>query len=124
MEAGTATFQLSWSQTVDRFAKVVFASPFTRTFAFFKSITDSVRAMTLLPFTKLDPFSPRQFVPDDADLGDWNQIRPLFDRLETEAANVRTRQEFERWLLQASELSAALDEEGSRRYIAMTCHTD
>ena len=30
----------------------------------------------------------------------------------------------ERWLLNGSELSAALDEESSRRYIAMTCHTD
>jgi len=32
--------------------------------------------------------------------------------------------EFERWLLDWSELTAALDEESSRRYIAMTCHTD
>ena len=28
------------------------------------------------------------------------------------------------WLLDWSELSAALDEESSKRYIAMTCHTD
>ena len=28
------------------------------------------------------------------------------------------------WLLRASELDAALDEEGSRRYIAYTCQTD
>ena len=32
--------------------------------------------------------------------------------------------ELERWLLDWSELSAALDEESSRRYIAMTCHTN
>ena len=32
--------------------------------------------------------------------------------------------ELERWLLDWSELNAALDEESSRRYIAMTCHTD
>jgi oligoendopeptidase F len=32
--------------------------------------------------------------------------------------------ELEGWLLDWSELSAALDEESSRRYIAMTCHTD
>jgi len=30
----------------------------------------------------------------------------------------------ERWLMDWSELSAALDEEASSRYIAMTCHTD
>ena len=32
--------------------------------------------------------------------------------------------ELEQWLLDWSELNAALDEEASRRYIAMTCHTD
>ncbi|MBU6402844.1 MAG: M3 family oligoendopeptidase, partial [Verrucomicrobia bacterium] len=32
--------------------------------------------------------------------------------------------ELEQWLLDWSELTAALDEESSRRYIAMTCHTD
>ena len=32
--------------------------------------------------------------------------------------------DLERWLLDWSELSAALDEESSQRYIAMTCHTD
>ena len=32
--------------------------------------------------------------------------------------------ELEKWLLDWSELNAALDEEASRRYIAMTCHTD
>ena len=31
---------------------------------------------------------------------------------------------FENWLLDCGELTAALDDEGSRRYIAMTCHTD
>ena len=30
----------------------------------------------------------------------------------------------ERWLREWSELAAALDEEGARRYIAMSCHTD
>jgi oligoendopeptidase F len=31
--------------------------------------------------------------------------------------------DLEGWLLEVNELSAALDEEGSKRYIAMTCHT-
>ncbi|HEX5398655.1 MAG TPA: M3 family oligoendopeptidase [Verrucomicrobiae bacterium] len=57
-------------------------------------------------------------------MGDWPQITPLFDRLESRAAACRSAADLERWLLDWSELAAALDEESSRRYIAMTCHTD
>ncbi len=80
--------------------------------------------MNLLPFAKLPAYQPRTFVPPAIDLGDWPQIAPLFDRLETRAAQCKTAADLERWLLDWSELSAALDEESSRRYIAMTCHTD
>ncbi len=80
--------------------------------------------MNLLPFGKLPAFKPRKFVPQDIDLGDWSQIAPLFDQLELRAADCKTASELERWLIDWSELSAALDEETSRRYIAMTCHTD
>jgi oligoendopeptidase F len=80
--------------------------------------------MNLLPFDQLPAYRPRSFVPQKIDLGDWRQIEPLFDQLEKKAHDCRTVGEFERWLLDSSELSAALDEEGSRRYIAMTCHTD
>jgi len=80
--------------------------------------------MTLLPFGKLPAAKPRSFVPQAIDLGDWPQIAPLFDRLETQAARVSSAAELECWLLDWSELNAALDEEASRRYIAMTCHTD
>jgi oligoendopeptidase F len=57
-------------------------------------------------------------------LGDWPQIAPLFDQLEARAAKAKSAAELEKWLLDWSELNAALDEEASRRYIAMTCHTD
>jgi oligoendopeptidase F len=80
--------------------------------------------MNLLPFGKLPPAKPRSFVPPDIDLGDWPRIAPLFDQLEARAAQANTATELERWLLDWSELTAALDEEASRRYIAMTCHTD
>ena len=80
--------------------------------------------MNLLPFGKLSPAKPRTFVPPDIDLGDWPQIAPLFDQLETRAAQAKSAAELEKWLLDWSELSAALDEEASRRNIAMTCHTD
>jgi oligoendopeptidase F len=80
--------------------------------------------MNLLPFGKLSAYQPRAFVPHTIDLGDWPQIAPLFDQLETRAAQCQSAADLERWLLDWSELTAALDEESSRRYIAMTCHTD
>ena len=80
--------------------------------------------MNLLPFEKLVAAKPRSFVPLTANLGDWSQIAPLFDLLEARAARAQLSTDFERWLLDWSELNAALDEESARRYIAMTCHTD
>src|SRR5881409_3563271 len=80
--------------------------------------------MTLLPFGQLPAHSPRRFVPATVDLGEWPQIASLFDELETRAAQCKSVPDLERWLLDWSELGAALDEESSRRYIAMTCHTD
>jgi oligoendopeptidase F len=67
---------------------------------------------------------PRRFVPVEINLGDWQQVAPLFDALELGAPRCPTPAELERWLLDWGELSAALDEEGARRYIAMTCHTE
>ena len=80
--------------------------------------------MSLLPFGKLTAAKARSFVPEPIDLGDWPQIAPLFDRLEAGGKEAKSATELERWLLDWSELNAALDEESSRRYIAMTCHTD
>jgi oligoendopeptidase F len=81
-------------------------------------------AMNLLPFEPQPPYRPRAFVPEKIDLGDWNQVAPLFDRLESAAAAARAPAQLEQWLLEGGELTAALDEEATRRYIAMTCHTD
>jgi oligoendopeptidase F len=80
--------------------------------------------MSLLPFGKLPAAKPRRFVPQNADLGDWPQIDPLFSQLESRATQIKDVAQLEAWLVDWSELSAALDEEVSRRYIAMTCHTD
>jgi oligoendopeptidase F len=65
---------------------------------------------------------PRQFVPADADMGDWAQIEPLFDRLDDE--RIDTPEQIEAWLLQQSELLACLNEEQNHRYVLMTCQTD
>src|ERR1039457_2734349 len=80
--------------------------------------------MNLLPFGKLAAHRPRTFVPQNLDLGDWPQIAPLFDQLERRGVEATNAAALEQWLLDWSELNAALDEEASRRYIAMTCHTD
>ncbi len=80
--------------------------------------------MNLLPFGELPVHTPRQFVPQKIDLGNWTEIAPLFEALEKEFATGKTAAHLESSLLHWSELSAALDEESSKRYIAMTCHTD
>jgi oligoendopeptidase F len=77
-----------------------------------------------LSFASLKPYSPRRFVPQSIDLGDWPQIEPLFDQLEARAKQIASPPDLERWLLDISELSAAISEEGARRYIDMTCQTD
>lgn len=65
---------------------------------------------------------PRRFVPNDIDLGDWAAIEPLFDALAQRPLGSPAA--VEQWLLDVSELTACLAEEGARRHIAMTCHTD
>lgn len=80
--------------------------------------------MELLPFDSLPAHRARRFLSATTDLGDWAQIAPFFDQLESRAPQCREAKQLEGWLLDWSELSAALDEEASKRYIAMTCHTD
>jgi oligoendopeptidase F len=72
----------------------------------------------------LPAYRRRRFVPEQIDLGVWEQIAPLFDQLEERVNARKEAAELEAWLLDWSELSAALDEESAKRYIAMTCHTD
>lgn len=80
--------------------------------------------MSLLPFGDFPPHRPRAFVPTDAKLNNWSVIEPLFNQLESALAAVTTTAQLERWIINQGEVEAALDEESSRRYIAMTCHTD
>ncbi|MGH2374992.1 MAG: M3 family oligoendopeptidase [bacterium] len=65
---------------------------------------------------------PRHFAPPDADMGDWTQIEPLYRRLLDRHPD--SPEALERWIEDASELYSAVAEEGSRRYVAMTCQTD
>ncbi|HYE32825.1 MAG TPA: M3 family oligoendopeptidase [Methylomirabilota bacterium] len=80
--------------------------------------------MSLLPFTDLKPYKARAFVSPNADLGDWSAVEPLYAQLEARARELQTEGELRQWLLDWGELNAAIDEESSKRYIAMTCHTE
>jgi len=83
-----------------------------------------LRPMSLLPFGDLPVYRPRTLVPESIDLGNWEAVEPLFDELERRLAACKTVEALEQWIRDSGELAAALDEEGSRRYIAMTCHTE
>lgn len=65
---------------------------------------------------------PRRFVPEDLDLGDWEQIGACYKLLRER--DLSTLRDIERWLADLSELQSALGEEHAVRYIQMTCHTD
>lgn len=80
--------------------------------------------MKFLPFADLPPARPRRFVPTRVDFGVWDQMEILFDQLEERLAQCRTPAELEQWILNVGELNAAVGEEGSKRYVAMTCHTE
>jgi len=80
--------------------------------------------MSALPFGTLPPYRLRRFVPANTDLGDGSQIESLFLTLQDRLGQVASAAELEEFLLDWGELCAALDQEGSLRYIAMTCHTD
>ena len=77
--------------------------------------------MTTQPVTETAEF-PRRFVPAELSFDDWSAVEPLYRELLERP--VETREQFEQWLLDWSELDAAFDEEGTRRRIEMTCATD
>lgn len=73
-------------------------------------------------FQKLKRYTPRRFVPADAVLTDVLAVVPLYEKLLTR--EVSSALALERWVLDRSEVDAALGEAGSILYIEMTCHTD
>lgn len=74
------------------------------------------------PFAKLGRYEPRRFVPEGIDFGDAPQVVSLCEKLL--AREINSAAELEQWLLDGSELEAALDQYGSILYIRMTCQTD
>ncbi len=65
---------------------------------------------------------PRQFIRPDDVLDVWERIKPYFDQLCDRA--LETPEDVERWLIDYSELMAALAEVGTDRHVKMTCQTD
>ena len=80
--------------------------------------------MPLAMLMQVDPRRefPRRFVPQGAEMGDWAQIEPLFEELR--GRPIASTAELEEWLIDCSELSGAIAEERTKRYIAMTTQTD
>src|SRR5262245_1168952 len=76
--------------------------------------------MEVVPVVAAAPV--RKFVPQSLNPAEFEQLEPLYKQLLGRSIN--SVQELEQWLADASELSAAVDEYGSRRYIDKSCHTD
>jgi len=75
-----------------------------------------------MDFTQLPVYQKRLFVPENADLTDLNTVVGLYEKLENKP--ITSIQELEHWLIERSELDAALSQAGSILYIRMTCQTD
>ncbi|MCH2382528.1 MAG: M3 family metallopeptidase, partial [Pedosphaera sp.] len=75
-------------------------------------------------FEKITLHTPRTFVPDDLNAGDWAALAPLFEQLEQQLSAAADAVQLEQAILNWEELSAAIAEESSKRTIAMTCQTD
>jgi oligoendopeptidase F len=65
---------------------------------------------------------PPRFVDADADMGDAAVAEAYYRELNDRP--LHTADALNRWLLDGSELESCLDEEGSTRYVEMTCHTN
>jgi len=63
---------------------------------------------------------PRTYIPENLNV-DWISLEPIFKELQTR--NINSVSELEKWLLDRSELEAALEEDFAWRYIRMTCDT-
>ena len=73
-------------------------------------------------FEQLSRYQKRRFLPEDARLTRAETVRFFFEKLMERA--IHSCEELEQWLLDRSELEAALNQEGTILYIRMTCQTD
>lgn len=75
-----------------------------------------------MDLTQIPSYQKRRFVPQDADLTKAETVKGLYQDLLDRS--IKSHQDLESWLLDRSELDAALGQAGSILYINMTCHTD
>jgi oligoendopeptidase F len=64
---------------------------------------------------------PRHFIPQHFQLNTWQDLEPFFIQLQQ--AEIQSKEELEKWLLQWSELQAVISEDACWRQIKMTCDT-
>src|SRR5262245_25870443 len=65
---------------------------------------------------------PRRFLPELVDFSCWSKVQPFF--LDLAGRKLDTRAALEGWITDRSELMDVINEEGSLRYIRMTCDTE
>ena len=75
-----------------------------------------------MDLNQLPVYQKRVFIPDNIDLTDASIVVGLYEKLE--ARPICSALDLEQWLLERSELDAALSQAGSILYIRMTCQTD
>ncbi len=73
-------------------------------------------------FSSLPPYQPRTFVPQDADLGNAEEVASLYQQLLDR--RVASAEQLQEWLLARSELDSAVSQKRAILYIRMTCQTD
>jgi oligoendopeptidase F len=66
--------------------------------------------------------TPRQFLPEDFMLTNWESLEPYLKNLLDRELN--SREDLERWLKDSSELEAVISEDACWRQIRMTCDTE
>jgi oligoendopeptidase F len=78
--------------------------------------------MTECDWTSMKPYQKRSYVPESADLENKDQVVSLLNQLVNRS--ITSADELKSWLMDYSELSAAVDQVSSILYIRMTCQTD
>ena len=77
---------------------------------------------TVMSYSAAIEKRPRQFLPADFVISDWDALAPYFMALDERS--ISSVHELEQWLLDASELEAVISEEACWRQIKMTCDTE
>lgn len=74
-------------------------------------------------FAQLKPYKERRFLPpNDINLADKDVVVAFYQQLLDR--DIDSTAAFEQWILDRSELDAAVSQTSSMLYVAMTCHTD